>query len=151
MLNYHHSLGLFSRWQTDEIFLNFLRKKVLTSHANCLTHFLQIVSPENRLWHFMQIVSLTWNVKTYFLGKIRKYCLIIFVAPALAGPFRPAHFHPFVHMSDGLFIHLSIQQHLPWVSWGTTSLTVLSWSFWNFACVFFMVWGYASGLDINVR
>ena len=30
-------------------------------------------------------------------------------------------------------------------------LTVLYWSFWNFACVFFMVWGCACGLDIIVR
>ena len=32
-----------------------------------------------------------------------------------------------------------------------TPLTVLYRSFWNFAVVFFMVWGYACGLDIVVR
>ena len=32
-----------------------------------------------------------------------------------------------------------------------TPLTVLYQSFWNFACVFFMVWGCACGLDIIVR
>ena len=31
-----------------------------------------------------------------------------------------------------------------------TPLTVLYQSFWNFACVFFMVWGCACGLDIIV-
>ena len=32
-----------------------------------------------------------------------------------------------------------------------TPLTVLYRSFWNFACVFIIVWGYACGLDIIVR
>ena len=29
--------------------------------------------PENRIWHFMQIVSIAWNIKFYFLEKLRKY------------------------------------------------------------------------------
>ena len=36
-------------------------------------------SPENNLWHFMQIVSIgqfAWNVKAYFLVKIRKIHLV---------------------------------------------------------------------------
>ena len=33
----------------------------------------------------------------------------------------------------------------------TTPHTVLYWWFWNFACVYFMVWGCALGLDIIVR
>ena len=40
-------------------------------------------------------------------------------------------------------------QRVPLVS--TTPLTVLYRSFWNFACVFFMVWRCACGLDIIVR
>ena len=35
-INLYHSMGKFSRWQIDDIFL---------------------LSPENRLWHFLQIVS----------------------------------------------------------------------------------------------
>ena len=32
-----------------------------------------------------------------------------------------------------------------------TPLTVLYWLLWNFACVFFMVWGCACDLDVIVR
>ena len=49
-----------------------------------------------------------------------------------------SHFSPSVY-----------RQWVPLVS--TTPLTVLHRSFWNFACVFFMVLGYACGLDIIVR
>ena len=41
------------------------------------------------------------------------------------------------------------REWVPLVS--ATLLTVLYWLFWNFACVFFMVWGYACGLGISVR
>ena len=50
-----------------------------------------------------------------------------------------------------VFVHLSIRQHLPWCVVSATPLTVLYRSFWNFACVFVMVWGCACGLDIIVR
>ena len=44
--------------------------------------------------------------------------------------------------------HLIYRQWVPLVS--TTPLTVLYWLFWNFACVFFIVWGCACGLGIIV-
>ena len=37
-----------------------------------------------------------------------------------------------------------------WCLVSATPLTVFYWSFWNFADVFFMVWGCACGLDIIV-
>ena len=54
-LNLYHSLGIFSRRQTDDIFLIFPRKQDLTFHANCLLRR-----------------QFAWNVKSCFLGKIRK-------------------------------------------------------------------------------
>ena len=54
-INLYHSLGIFSRRQIDDIFLIFPSKQDLTFHANCL------------LWR-----QFAWNVKSYFLGKIRK-------------------------------------------------------------------------------
>ena len=53
--NVYHSQGLFSRWQTDDISLSFLRKQVFTFHANCLP------------WRQFE-----WNLKACFMGKIRK-------------------------------------------------------------------------------
>ena len=49
-----------------------------------------------------------------------------------------------IHFSPSIY-----RQLLPLVS--ATPLTILFRSFWNFACVFFMVWGCACGLDIIVR
>ena len=54
-LNLYHSLGIFSRRQNDVIFLIFPRKQDLTFHANCLLRR-----------------QFAWNVKSCFLGKIRK-------------------------------------------------------------------------------
>ena len=54
-INLYHSLGIFSRWQTDDIFLIFPRKQDLTFQANCLLRR-----------------QFAWNVKSCFLGKIRK-------------------------------------------------------------------------------
>ena len=54
-LNLYHSLGIFSRRQIDDIFLIFPRKQDLTFHANCLLRR-----------------QFAWNVKSCFLGKIRK-------------------------------------------------------------------------------
>ena len=53
--NLYHSLGIFSRRQNDVIFLIFPRKQDLTFHANCLLRR-----------------QFAWNVKSCFLGKIRK-------------------------------------------------------------------------------
>ena len=53
--NLYHSLGIFSRRQNDDIFLIFPRKQDLTFHANCLLRR-----------------QFAWNVKSCFLGKIRK-------------------------------------------------------------------------------
>ena len=53
--NLYHSMGIFSRQQTDNIFLTFPRKQDLIFHANCL--------------HWRQFA---WNIKSCFLGKIRK-------------------------------------------------------------------------------
>ena len=55
-INLYHSMGKFSRGQTDDIFLSFVRKQALTFYAKCL------------LWR--QFAA--WNVKTHFLGKIQK-------------------------------------------------------------------------------
>ena len=48
-------------------------------------------------------------------------------------------------------IRPSVCQHLPWVFCERNSPTVFYRLFWNFACVFFMVWECACGLDIIVR
>ena len=56
VFNLYHSLGIFSRRQIDDIFLIFPRKQDLTLHANCLLLRRQ----------------LAWNVKSCFLGKVRK-------------------------------------------------------------------------------
>ena len=56
-----------------------------------------------------------------------------------------------VRSSVDRFVRSSIRQHLPGCLVSTTPVTVLYWSFWNFACVFFMVWGCANGLSIIVR
>ena len=50
--------------------------------------------------------------------------------------------HPFVPLSVNIY---------PWCLVSATPLTVLCQSFWNFACVFIMVWRCACGLDIIVR
>ena len=55
ILTFTHSLGIFSRRQIDDIFLIFPRKQGLTIHANCLPR-----------------TQFAWNVKSCFLGKIRK-------------------------------------------------------------------------------
>ena len=55
LFNLYHSLGIFSRRQTGDIFLIFPRKQDLTLHANCLLRR-----------------QFAWNVKSCFLGKIRK-------------------------------------------------------------------------------
>ena len=55
LFNLYHSLGIFSRRQNDVIFLIFPRKQDLTFHANCLLRR-----------------QFAWNVKSCFLGKIRK-------------------------------------------------------------------------------
>ena len=54
-INLYHSLGIFSRRQNDVLFLIFPRKQDLTFHANCLLRR-----------------QFAWNVKSCFLGKIRK-------------------------------------------------------------------------------
>ena len=51
----YYPMGKSGRWQTDDIFLIFLRKLDLTLHAKCL------------LWR-----QFVWSVKSYFQGKIRK-------------------------------------------------------------------------------
>ena len=51
----YHSLSIFSRQQIDDIFLIFPRKQDLTFHANCLLR-----------------KQFAWNVKSFFLGKIKK-------------------------------------------------------------------------------
>ena len=58
--NLYHSLGWFSRWQIDEIFLFFPRKQDLTFYANCL--------------HWRQFAC---NVKSCFLGKIKIFQIVI--------------------------------------------------------------------------
>ena len=55
LFNLYHSLGIFSRWQIDDIFLIFPRKQDLTFDANCLLRR-----------------QFAWNVISCFLGKIRK-------------------------------------------------------------------------------
>ena len=56
--NLYSSMNIFSRRQTDNSFLIFPRKQILTLHANCLQ------------WR-----QFAWNVITRFLGKIRKIFL----------------------------------------------------------------------------
>ena len=54
-INLYHSLGIFSRWQIDDIFLIFSKKQDLTFHANCLRRR-----------------QFAWNIISCFLWKIRK-------------------------------------------------------------------------------
>ena len=54
-VNLYQSLGIFSRWQIDDIFLIFPSKQDSTFYANCLLRR-----------------QFAWNVKSCFLGKIRK-------------------------------------------------------------------------------
>ena len=65
-----------------------------------------------------------------------------------------------MQVSDRSFVHLYVRSsicpavniyHGYPVSATVTPPTVLYRSFWNFADLFFMVWGYACGLDIFVR
>ena len=74
------------------------------------------------------------------------WCCSVFVAPTLAGRLRRASCHSFVHPSFRPSVHI-----YPWCPVSATPLTVLYRSFWNFACIFFMVWECACGLDISVR
>ena len=77
-INLYHSLGIFSRWQTDDIFLIFPRKQDLTFQANCLLRrqFAWNVFPRKQDLTFQANCLLrrqfAWNVKSCFLGKIRK-------------------------------------------------------------------------------
>ena len=57
------------------------------------------------------------------------------------------HFFHIVNLES--FFTSIYRQWVPLVS--ATPLTVLYWLFWNFACVFFMVWGCACGLGIIVK
>ena len=50
----------------------------------------------------------------------------------------------FFHIVNLVIFTSIYRQWVPLVS--LTPLTVLYWLFWNFACVFFMVWGCACGL-----
>ena len=68
--------------------------------------------------------------------------MFAFVASALAGQLSHASFRPSVSPSINIYSGCLVS---------APSLTVLYWSFWNFACVFFMVWGCACALDIIVR
>ena len=54
-INFSYSLGCFSRWQTNNIFLSFPRKQDLAFHANCLQ------------WR-----QFAWTAKSCFLGKNKK-------------------------------------------------------------------------------
>ena len=71
---------------------------------------------------------------------------LFIVEPGLVGRLRHASFCPFVCPSVRISVNI-----YPGCLVGTTPLTVLYWSFWNFACIFFMVWRYACGMDIIVR
>ena len=59
-----------------------------------------------------------------------------------------------VQVSVHLFVRPSVRPSVNIYHWclvSATPLTVFYRSFWNFANVFFMVWGCACGLDIIVR
>ena len=70
LISLYHSLGIFSRWQIDNIFLIFPRKQDLTFHANCLL----IPRKQDLIFHANCLLrrQFAWNVKSCFLGKIRK-------------------------------------------------------------------------------
>ena len=51
LFNRYHPLGIFRRRDID-----------------CIGH----IFPKHRIWHSMQIVPVAWNVKSCFLGKVRK-------------------------------------------------------------------------------
>ena len=55
----------------------------------------------------------------------------------------------FPHCERSHFSSFICKQLVPLVS--ATPLTVLYQLLWNFACLFFMVWGYAYDLDVIVR
>ena len=82
-------------------------------------------------WNFAYIFFMEWECACG-LGMIVRTFLSLFPHCELS------HFSPSVY-----------RQWVPLVS--ATPLTVLYWSFWNFAYVFIMVWGCACGSSIVVR
>ena len=63
--------------RTQTVWLHFKLFHSLDSFVDKFMIFF-LFFPENRIWHFMQIVSngwrqFEWNIKTCFLGKIRKH------------------------------------------------------------------------------
>ena len=81
-------------------------------------------------WNFACVFFMVWGCACG-LRIIVRTCLLLFP-----------------HFELSLFSPSVYRQWVPLVS--TTPLTVLYQSFWNFAYVFFMVWGCACGLDIIV-
>ena len=102
-----------------------------------------------RAVHSVYCACLSWTFFSFSVCFLM-VCCRSFVAPALAGRHRRASFRPFVHSFVRTFVRPSIRQHLTWVSCERNSFTVLHPLFWDFACVFLMVWGCACGLDIIV-
>ena len=82
-------------------------------------------------WNFVYVFFLVWRC-AYGLDIIVRLFLSLFPHCELS------HFFTSIY-----------RQWVPLVS--ATPLTVLYWLFWNFACVFFMVWGCACGFGIIVR
>ena len=83
-------------------------------------------------WNFEYVFFMVWGCA---------YCSDIIVRSFFLSLFPHCELSHF-----SLFIY---KQLVPLVS--ATPLTVLYRLLWNFACVFFMVWGCACGLDVTVR
>ena len=82
-------------------------------------------------WNFACVFFMVWECACG-LDVIVRLFLSLFPHCELS------HFSPFIY-----------KQLVPFVS--ATPLTVLYRLLWNFACIFFMVWGCACGLDVIVR
>ena len=107
----------------------------------------------NQKWIYVNIYLLILFIRVYI--PVRMYADISFCCTCFS--MGDLGVQVSVRLSVHLSVHSSFRQ--PWVSCehypgclvSATPLTVLYWSFWNFACVFFMAWRCACGLDIIVR
>ena len=115
----------FSTLWTESFFISIYRQWIPLVSTTPLTVLYWL------LWSFAYIFFMVWgcacslgiNVRTFFFHFF--HCEL-------------SHFSPSIY-----------RQWVPLVS--ATPLTVLYWLLWNFACIFFMVWGCAYGLDVIVR
>ena len=117
----------------------------------CDSGFLASATPHTILyrsfWNFVYVFAMVWRC-AYDLDIILElnfvtFCRSCFSMGDLGVQVSVRLFVlPFVHLSVNIYHGCPVS---------ATTLTVFYRSFWNFADVFFMVWGCACGLDIIIR